>query len=86
MASPSERQLNAVQAAASVLFNVDVEAFGKGGIWAPVGKHVMSKGLREMYKVEAVELGLTTAVELASVNIVIAFAVELLEFVEAAAS
>lgn len=86
-ASRNERQKYAVQASASVLYNVGVEAFEDGGNWEPVARHVMENGLREMHKVDARELDLNLGVvELAAVNAAIAFASELLELAEAAPS
>lgn len=81
-ASPIERQLHAVQAAASVLYNIDIDQFNVGGNWEPVARHVTANGLREMYKVEASEVGLT-AVQIAAVNEAISFASMLLEHAEA---
>ncbi|RKR31697.1 hypothetical protein [Paraburkholderia sp. BL17N1] len=83
-APPSKRNLFAIEAAASVLYNVDVDAFGEGGNWEPVGRHVQRIGLREMSKVDAAELALNVnEVAVAAVNAAIAFAAEILELAEA---
>jgi len=81
-ASPADRKLYAVQAAASVLYNVDIEQFDEGGTWGSVGRHVKANGLREVREADAKELGLN-AVEVAAVNEAIWFACTLLEHAEA---
>jgi hypothetical protein len=42
--SLGNRQLCAVQAAAALLYNVDVEAFDEGGNWAVVKNYVLENG------------------------------------------
>ncbi|MGC8213073.1 hypothetical protein [Ralstonia pseudosolanacearum] len=77
-----ERAYYAVQAAASVLYNIDPGAFDDGGTWEPVRKHVLDNGLRNLVKLDAKRLQLNE-VQLASVNAAISFARELFEHAEA---
>lgn len=78
----SAKQLYAAQAAASLLYNVDIAAFDAGGNWEGVKQYVLKNGLRTMTEHEGMQLGLD-AIRVATVNVALKTALGILELAQA---
>jgi len=77
----NERQVHAMQASASLLFDVSIEAFSEEGNWAPVKQYVQAEGLGQMSAPEGKRRGLD-AIGVAAVNRALLLAQSLLELTQ----
>lgn len=76
--SYEDLKVYALEGAATVMFNVDVNAFSEGGTWHRVVKHVRQNGLEPIMGHMPERLGMT-ALESTAANQAIEFATLLLE-------
>lgn len=76
--SQEDLKVYALEGAATVMFNLDVNAFSEGGTWHRIVKHVRQNGLEPIIGRMPERLALTP-LESTSANLAIEFATLLLE-------